>query len=163
MLLISFSIKAQYNYNMDSLSLVWNDTTKSDNSRLNAIWYMSWNDIYNNPDTSIYYAFQHLDFANSLKDKWHLYKLPDFQGLRKIKKKNTKFDLIHYDSDKSYYGRKRSYEILWSLLKKGGYFISDDISDNLAFLSFVKKKDLIERKDFYILKYKKKYIGVVKK
>ena len=47
--------------------------------------------------------------------------------------------------------------------KKGGYFISDDISDNLAFLSFVKKKDLIEKKDFYILRYKKKYIGVVKK
>lgn len=100
---------------------------------------------------------------NSLKDKWHLYKLPDFQGLKKIIKKNTKFDLIHYDSDKSYYGRKRSYEILWSVLKKGGYFISDDISDNLAFLNFVKKKDLIEKKDFYILRYKKKYIGVVKK
>ena len=71
-LLISFSSKAQYNYNMDSLRLVWDDTTKSDKSRLNAIWYISWNDIYNNPDTSIYYAFQHLDFANSSKDKYNI-------------------------------------------------------------------------------------------
>ena len=86
-----------------------------------------------------------------------------FSGLKKILKKKIKFDLIHYDSDKSYYGRKRSYEILWFLLKKKGYFISDDISDNLAFLDFVRKKKLIKKKNYYILKFKRKYIGIVKK
>ena len=96
-----------------------------------------------------------------LKNKWQLYKVPDFIGLKKIKKKKIKFDLIHYDSDKSYYGRKRSYEILWDLLKKKGYFISDDISDNYAFFNFVKKKNLKENIDFFILKFKKKFIGVV--
>lgn len=99
---------------------------------------------------------------NSLKNKWHLFKLPDLQGLKKIERKKIKFDIVHYDSDKSYYGRKRSYKILWSLLKKGGYFISDDISDNSAFLDFV-KKNLIQRRNYYILRYKKKYIGIIKK
>ena len=98
---------------------------------------------------------------NFLKKNWQLYKIPDFMGLKKIKKKNIKFDLIHYDSDKSYYGRKRSYEILWDLLKKKGYFISDDISDNYAFFNFVQKKNLEKDKDFFILKFKKKFIGVV--
>ena len=98
---------------------------------------------------------------NFLKNKWHLYKVPDLLGLKKIQRKNIKFDLIHYDSDKSYYGRIRSYEILWNLLKEGGYFISDDISDNYAFLDFVKKKNLKKDKDFFILKFKKKFIGVV--
>ncbi len=100
---------------------------------------------------------------DALKNKWQLYRLPDFQGLKKILKKKIKFDLIHYDSDKSYYGRKRSYEILWFLLKKKGYFISDDISDNFAFLDFVRKKKLIKNKNYYILKFKRKYIGIVKK
>ena len=98
---------------------------------------------------------------NFLKKNWQLYKIPDFMGLKKIQKKNIKFDLIHYDSDKSYYGRKRSYEILWDLLKKKGYFISDDISDNYAFFNFVQKKNLKKDKDFFILKFKKKFIGVV--
>ena len=97
---------------------------------------------------------------NYLRKKWSLYRFPDSIALKKILKKNLKFDLIHYDSDKSYYGRKKSYEILWNLLKKKGFFISDDISDNYAFINFVKKKKLIKNKDYFILKFRNKYIGI---
>ena len=36
----------------------------------------------------------------------------------KIKKK--KFDFIHYDSDKSYNGRKKNYKLIWEILNKNG-------------------------------------------
>ena len=45
-------------------------------------------------------------------------------------------DLCHYDSDKSYYGRRWAYPKLWEALKTGGIFISDDIQDNWAFKEF---------------------------
>lgn len=100
---------------------------------------------------------------NNFRNKWNLIRSPDIIALRKIKRLGRKFDLIHYDSDKSYYGRKKSYEILWPLLKKGGFFISDDICDNYAFLDFVKKHKFIENKNYFILKYIQKYIGIILK
>ena len=45
-------------------------------------------------------------------------------------------DLCHYDSDKTYAGRLKSYRLLWPALRLGGYFISDDIDDNLGFAHF---------------------------
>ena len=68
-------------------------------------------------------------------------------------------ELVHYDSDKSYHGRKWSQEIIWKSLKKGGIFISDDIEDNAAFMEFTDKYNLI----FSILEFEKKYVGVIKK
>ena len=74
----------------------------------------------------------------NLKSNWELLREPDRHGLNKaIKKHNYSFDLAHYDSDKSYYGRKWSQPLIWKYLRKGGVFISDDIEDNLAFKEFV--------------------------
>lgn len=90
---------------------------------------------------------------------WKLYKMPDSYALKKIKKLNIKFDLVHYDSDKSISGRMRSYPILWSLLNKNGILISDDIGDNMAFFNFC--KSLKKKPD--IIKYKNKFQGLIKK
>lgn len=85
--------------------------------------------------------------------------MPDSYALKKIKKLNIKFDLVHYDSDKSISGRMRSYPILWSLLNKNGILISDDIGDNMAFFNFC--KSLKKKPD--IIKYKNKFQGLIKK
>ena len=96
----------------------------------------------------------------NLMSNWELLREPDRYGLNKaIKKLNYSFDLAHYDSDKSYYGRKWSQPLIWKYLRKGGVFISDDIEDNLAFKEFVVSNNL----DFYVLKFEGKYVGVIRK
>ena len=96
----------------------------------------------------------------NLKNYWELLREPDRHGLNKaIKKHNYSFDLAHYDSDKSYYGRKWSYPLIWKYLRKGGVFISDDIDHDVAFKEFVESKNL----DFFVLKFEGKYVGVIRK
>ena len=96
----------------------------------------------------------------NLKSNWELLREPDRYGLKKaIKRQNYSFDIAHYDSDKSYYGRKWSQSLIWKYLRKGGVFISDDIEDSLAFKEFVELKNL----DFFVLKLQGKYVGVIKK
>ena len=96
----------------------------------------------------------------SLKSNWELLREPDRYGLNKaIKKHKYSYDLVHYDSDKSYYGRKWSQPLIWRYLRKGGIFISDDIEDNSAFREFVVSNHL----DFSVLKFEGKYVGVVRK
>ena len=97
--------------------------------------------------------------AEDLKKNWELLRMPDIEGIPTAIKKIKTFDLCHYDSDKSYYGRKKSYPLLWNSLNKNGIFISDDITDNRAFEEFLVQ---INRKPF-IVKYKNQYLGLVKK
>ena len=95
-----------------------------------------------------------------LKDFWELRREPDRYGLPKAMNKMTgSVELVHYDSDKSYYGRKWSQEVIWKNLKSGGIFISDDIEDNTAFMEFVATHNL----QFNVLEFEKKYVGIIKK
>jgi len=95
-----------------------------------------------------------------LQKSWELRREPDRFGLpRAIKSIGKKLELVHYDSDKSYYGRKWSQEKIWRNLKSGGIFISDDIEDNTAFQEFVVKHNL----EYSILKFDGKFVGVLKK
>tara|TARA_B110000003_G_C16651784_1_gene534514 strand:+ start:4421 stop:5200 length:780 start_codon:yes stop_codon:yes gene_type:complete len=96
----------------------------------------------------------------NLKNFWELRREPDRFGLpRAIDSMSQGIELIHYDSDKSYYGRKWSQEIIWQNLSAGGIFISDDIEDNTAFMEFVLNYDL----EFNVLEFEGKYVGVVQK
>ena len=76
-----------------------------------------------------------------------------------LKKLNYILDLAHYDSDKSYYGRRWSQPIIWKYIRKGGIFISDDIEDNSAFREFVTENQL----EFSVLEFEGKYVGVLQK
>ncbi len=92
------------------------------------------------------------------KKKWSLIRLPDRQALKKsIRQLNTSIDLCHYDSDKSYKGRMWAYPIIWKNLKNKGLLISDDISDNIAFIEFCNKI----KKEPIIIKKNKKYVGII--
>ena len=97
---------------------------------------------------------------NKYLQYWELLRQPDKFGLTKaIKKLNYKLDLAHYDSDKSYYGRRWSQPIIWKYIRKGGIFISDDIEDNAAFREFVTENQL----EFSVLEFEGKYVGVLQK
>ena len=91
---------------------------------------------------------------------WYLIREPDKYGLIKaIKKLKYDIDIVHYDSDKSYYGRKWSQKVIWKNLKPGGIFISDDIEDNSAYREFVEENNL----NFIVLKFEGKFVGVIKR
>lgn len=75
---------------------------------------------------------------DELKQNWKIFRKQDSKAIPEALKLLGTIDLCHYDSDKSYDGRMRSYPILWNALRDGGIFISDDISDNTAFMHFHK-------------------------
>jgi predicted O-methyltransferase YrrM len=72
----------------------------------------------------------------NLRSGWHLLRGPDSAMLPRAVKMLDEIDMCHYDSDKSYEGRMWAYPILWNALRSGGIFLSDDVSDNLAFKDF---------------------------
>nr|WP_283950714.1 class I SAM-dependent methyltransferase [Chryseobacterium sp. pc1-10] len=92
----------------------------------------------------------------SLKPNWKLYRFADKESLPKIFAENSVFDVLHYDSDKSYNGRMWAYNELYKHLKKGGVFISDDIGDNSAYQDFCEKNTI----ETTVVEYEGKYIGV---
>lgn len=94
-----------------------------------------------------------------LKDKWSLIRKPDLKGLPIALESSGEIDFCHYDSDKSYRGRMKSSPLLWNKLKIGGYFMSDDINDNIAFKEFCEE---INREPI-VFEVNGKYVGIIKK
>jgi predicted O-methyltransferase YrrM len=94
-----------------------------------------------------------------LRSKWQIVRLPDVTGLPKALKEFDEIDLCHYDSDKSYIGRMWAYPRLWKVLRSGGYLVSDDISDNLAFKEFSEKVGVMP----IVIKMPSQYVGLLVK
>ncbi|WP_146939834.1 class I SAM-dependent methyltransferase [Chryseobacterium hagamense] len=92
----------------------------------------------------------------NLKPYWKLFRFADKESLPKIFTETPAFDVIHYDSDKSYNGRFWAYNELYKRLKPGGIFISDDIGDNSAYQDFCEKNHF----ETTVVEYEGKYIGV---
>ena len=92
-----------------------------------------------------------------LRKKWILIREMDKKGLPIAFNKKVSFGLVHYDSDKSYYGKKWALNLIYSKLKKNSIMIIDDVGDNLNFHEFVKKKKL----NHLIVSYKNKFVGVI--
>lgn len=93
----------------------------------------------------------------NLKQYWELIRLPDKTGIKLAISKSGTIDLCHYDSDKSYAGRKFAYPLLWAALRNGGVFISDDIQDNFGFRDFCNEM----KRTPVITAFDNKYIGVL--
>jgi predicted O-methyltransferase YrrM len=95
-----------------------------------------------------------------LKQPWTIIREPDRNGLRRALKLFPEgLDMAHYDSDKTLYGRRFGYRVLWSGLKEGGLFVSDDIQDNLAFAQFVKE----QAAPFGVIETDGKFVGLAVK
>ncbi len=71
-----------------------------------------------------------------LRARWHLIRLADGEALPRALRLLPRTDLCHYDSSKRYAARRWAYSLLWRALRSGGYLVSDDIGDNLAFYDF---------------------------
>jgi len=93
---------------------------------------------------------------NNLKMNWKLFRFADRESLPKIFKENEIFDVVHYDSDKAYEGMSWAYHQLFSHLRNGGVFISDDINDNSAFQDFCDKMKI----DPTIVDFEGKFVGI---
>lgn len=91
------------------------------------------------------------------KNNWELFRFADKESLPKIFEKQNSFDVVHYDSDKTYDGRMWAYKTLYNRLKEGGVFMSDDIGDNAAF------KDYCEQNNHkpHIIEFDGKYAGII--
>ena len=89
------------------------------------------------------------------RNNWDLFRFADKESLPKIFAKSDSFDVVHYDSDKTYDGRLWAYNLLWSKLKKGGVFMSDDIGDNAAFKDYCEKNN----RQAYIIEFDVKDAG----
>jgi predicted O-methyltransferase YrrM len=74
-----------------------------------------------------------------LKDRWTLYIEGDVKNLARIASQVDQIDLFHYDSDKSYEGRKLALHLLEKQLGSST-IIFDDIGDNFHFRDWVESK-----------------------
>lgn len=92
----------------------------------------------------------------NLKNNWRLFRHADRESLPKIFGEVSRFDVVHYDSDKAYEGMMWAYSQLYPRLRKGGVFISDDINDNSAFQDFCEKN----RIEPTVVDFEGKYVGV---
>ena len=100
---------------------------------------------------------------DQLRCCWQIIAGPDRFALPQALEKVPTIDLCHYDSDKSFKGRMWAYKLLWDALKPGGYFISDDIGNNLAFRDFcsqIKKEPVIVQSTSEL---DQKYVGILVK
>ncbi|GAB0155122.1 hypothetical protein CHRYSEOSP005_03820 [Chryseobacterium sp. Alg-005] len=92
----------------------------------------------------------------NLKKFWKLFRFADKESLPKIFADQSDFDVVHYDSDKSYNGRYWAYNELYKHLRGGGVFISDDIGDNSAYQDFCEKNNIATT----VVEFEGKYVGV---
>jgi hypothetical protein len=95
----------------------------------------------------------------SLRTQWRLIRCADRQGIPKALIRLPEVDLCHYDSAKSYEARLWSYPRLWKAVRKGGYFISDDVGDNVAFRDFCTSLSLRP----VVVESNAKFVGVIAK
>jgi len=94
----------------------------------------------------------------SLKDNWKLYIDGDEVNLPKILEDVNKIDIFHYDSDKTYSGRKKAISLIESSLSDDSIILIDDIQDNSFFYDFIEKKNA---KTWYIFEFNGKYVGMI--
>ncbi|MBI1307216.1 MAG: tetratricopeptide repeat protein [Bacteroidetes bacterium] len=79
---LSISLHAQ---NIDSLWNIWQDNTKPDTTRLNAVQRFIWDGyLYSKPDSAFYFAQLQYDFANSKSLKYDMCAARNTQGISHI-------------------------------------------------------------------------------
>lgn len=95
---------------------------------------------------------------NTLRDNWTLLIDGDENNLPKIINEVKSVDLFHYDSDKSYKGRKFAMDLMQSKFHDNTIVLFDDIQDNAHFKNHVETQNV----PFRIFEFGGKYIGFIK-
>lgn len=97
---------------------------------------------------------------DSLKSNWELFIEGDDVNLPLILNKIKKIDLFHYDSDKSYLGRKNVMNLIEDSLSKNAVILMDDIQDNSFFYDYISRNNI---KDYKVFEFNNKFIGMIGK
>ena len=71
-----------------------------------------------------------------LCSRWRIIRYADREAIPRALRRLRTIDVCHYDSDKHYEAKRWAFARLWEALRPGGYFIADDIEDDLAFHDF---------------------------
>ena len=96
---------------------------------------------------------------DEFQKEWKLYLDGDQKNLNKILNLVRSIDLFHYDSDKSYNGRKFALELVMTKTHKDSWVVMDDISDNSFFYDFVNSNSFNKR--YKIFTIKNKWVGLI--
>jgi len=97
---------------------------------------------------------------DSLKKRWSLYIGSNRKWLkRKRIAEGMLFDIVFYDSDKSFVGKAEWIEFMMGYLKTGGLLIVDDIGDDSFFDWYTAKKGI----EAWRLMYDSKSCGIIRK
>jgi predicted O-methyltransferase YrrM len=95
----------------------------------------------------------------NLKENWQLGIEGDFINIKSfLKRINTNINLVHYDSDKSYNGREKVFNLINSKIDENTFIIIDDIQDNSYFIEYINKNKILNWK---IFKFEFKYLGLI--
>lgn len=93
---------------------------------------------------------------DDLKANWELFVRGDTANFPLILAKAGPVDLLHYDSDKSYEGRRRVIDSVAPQLSEGAVLVMDDIQDNAFFRDYTQATSL----PFHVVEYQGKYLGL---
>lgn len=91
-----------------------------------------------------------------LKEDWICLTEGDRANLPRILSVVDEIDLFHYDSDKTYSGRKWAMDAVLPKMAKGATVVMDDINDNLFFRDFIAEKGIKAT----VFKFHAKYVGM---
>ncbi len=86
-------------------------------------------------------AFVGILVPDHLQARWTLRVRGDEHNLPEILDEITTIDLLHYDSDKSYAGRRYAIDTLTPRLSDGAVVMMDDIQDNVFFRDYTTERD----------------------
>lgn len=92
-----------------------------------------------------------------LKKRWELYVKGDRDNLPKMIDQVSNIDIFHYDSNKSYSGRRFAMSLIEQSLTDDAIIVMDDIQDNLFFHDYVQKID----RPWKVFKFEGKYLGLI--
>lgn len=92
-----------------------------------------------------------------LKSHWELSIDGDRVALPALVARLGQIDFFHYDSDKSYAGRRFAFERILPRMSEGSTVIMDDIQDNLFFRDWVTQT----RQQYFVFSLHAKYVGLI--
>jgi len=93
--------------------------------------------------------------------KWHELIIGNSMiELEKLKTSKKQFDIFMHDSSHTYQHMMKEYQMAWPHLKIGGFLLSDDVSQNDAFLEFAAQ---VSSDPIIIKKEKGDHFGILKK
>ncbi|MDP2340157.1 MAG: class I SAM-dependent methyltransferase [Deltaproteobacteria bacterium] len=95
---------------------------------------------------------------DDLRNRWTLLRGADRALLPAVLGGVTRFDIVHYDSDKSTRGRRWAFPLIWEHLTPGALLVSDDISDNLAFSAFARR---VGREPLVVRAGRRRFAGIL--